>query len=86
MDKKVIKEKYNEYIKKNGRSPLYVEAQIQWKDDKNTAEVLFKLNDEYDEKDDEEVFFSCHGIEDFMSTLEDECGEDFIITDVFGFE
>lgn len=86
MDKKIIKEKYDEYIRKNGRSPLYVEAQIQWKDDKSLAEVLFKLNDEYDEKDDEEVFFSCHGIQDFMGMLEDERGEDFIVTYVFGFE
>lgn len=84
-----IMDKFNEFKKKFGREPTYVNAQIMWKDNKETAEMKFKLDDGYDPEDDDEVFFSCHGIESFIEMEKDksfEGGEDFIITQVFDFE
>ena len=91
MNTEKIKSMYDSFVAKYGYEPTYVSAQIMWKDDKTTEEVFFKLNDGYDEEDDEYVFFYCHGIEDFMEgakddSLERDGGEDFIITNVFSME
>lgn len=85
-----IQKMYDAFVKEHGCEPTYVDAEIMWKDDKTTQGVVFKLDDGYDEKDDEQVFFSCHGIEEFIESAKDESmeidgGEDFIIIDVVDF-
>lgn len=91
MNTSKIKPMYDSFVNKYGYAPTYVSAQIMWKDDEQTEEVFFKLDDGYDEEDDEYVFFSCHGIEDFIEiakddSLEKDGGEDFIVTNVFSME
>ena len=91
MNTSKIKSMYDSFVNKYGYEPTYVSAQIMWKDDEQTEEVFFKLDDGYDEEDDEYVFFSCHGIEDFIEmakddSLEKDGGEDFIVTNVFSME
>ena len=87
MNTSKIKSMYDSFVNKYGYEPTYVSAQIMWKDDEQTEEVFFKLNDGYDEY----VFFSCHSIEDFIEiakddSLEKDGGEDFIVTNVFSME
>ena len=87
-------DKYLNFVKENGKEPTYVSIQIMWKDDKQTMEVLCKLNNGYGDDDvvpDDEIFFTFCGIQSLIETeadksLEMDGGEDFIITKVYDFE
>ena len=61
----------------------FVSALIYFKDNEKEKEnVIIKLNDEVDFRNDDEIFFYCKGgIDEVKSLMEENNGEDFVIID-----
>lgn len=74
-----ILQKYNQFLQQHHKEPLYAEAEICWLDTGETSSsCIFKLSSDYDEKEDEQIFFYVDSLEDLQS-LTQPGGEDFII-------
>lgn len=69
-----------EFAGKNNQEPLYVEAEIRFKEDGAAETQLFKLSSDMDSTTDDAIFFYCDGIEDFMRLMDLDNGEDFAVT------
>lgn len=74
-----IKEKFEAFAKEYGYEPNYAEATIEWENDGNTCDVLVKLNNEYQEDEDDEIFFYFTSLDELIETTNKDNGEDFFV-------
>lgn len=85
MNAKEAKRMYEQYVRRNVVDPLYARCCIQWHDDFGCANVTIALFPyDVDVKDDDDIFFYCNGLEDFLRLFSEE-GEDFTIREVYKF-
>ena len=85
MTKNEAKRMYEAYVRRMVEYPLYARCCIQWHDDfgcNNVTIALFPYDVTFE--DDDEIFFYCNGIEDFLR-LFDEKNEDFSIREIYKF-
>ena len=76
---------YTQYCTENGHEPHFAECAIKWKDTQETVEVrIFLSSDVYDEIDDE-IFYYCDGLQDFISLVGPGM-EDFTLVQCFEFD
>lgn len=74
-----------EFCEENGHEPRYAYCEIEWLDDHETCEVVFKLSCDADKSEDDKIFFYCNSVRDLQSMTE-KGTEDFVITDIHSFE
>ena len=55
----------------------YAVCDIQWRDGTYSEDLIFKLNCEFIEEEDERIFFYAEDYESFLSLCQDEFREDF---------
>lgn len=86
MTAQEAKQKYEQYMNDPRNSePEFVRCCIQWHDDFGCANVTIALFPyDIDVKDDDDIFFYCNGLEDFLR-LFSETGEDFTIREIYKF-
>lgn len=82
--KKVIEEKFLQFVKIHGQEPNRVECQIVWKDNGANERVMIKLSSDFDNNTDDEVFYYCNSLE-ALKSLAEFGREDFIVTDCWEF-
>lgn len=75
----VVQDRLSSFVEEHHQQPLYAEADIRWKDTGEGYTYLFKLSGNIDERTDGEIFFNCNGMEEFMSLLQKDNGEDFTV-------
>nr|MBQ4455930.1 hypothetical protein [Clostridia bacterium] len=75
----VVQDRLSSFVEEHHQQPLYAEADIRWKDTGEEYTYLFKLSGDIDERTDGEIFFNCNGMEEFMSLLQKDNGEDFTV-------
>lgn len=80
-----MEDSFVEFCKEHGHEPRYAYCEIEWLDDHETCEVVFKLSCDTDESEDDKIFFYCNSVKDLMSMTE-EGSQDFIITEIYSFE
>lgn len=56
---------------------IYAICDIQWRDGACCEDLIFKLNCDYIEEEDERIFFYAEDYESFLSLCQDEFREDF---------
>lgn len=56
---------------------IYAICDIQWRDGTCCEDLIFKLNCDYIEEEDERIFFYAEDYESFLSLCQDEFREDF---------
>lgn len=78
-----IQKKFDAFVKKNGKEPHYADCQIVWKDTNDYYDVKIQLSGDTGEDDD--MFFYCNSLNGLKS-LATFGGEDFIVTEINGFE
>lgn len=72
----------NTYNNDNSRTPRnYADVLIKWKDSGEEETVTFKLSCDYDEKEDNDIFFYCNGAEELESMKQSNDGVEFIVLD-----
>lgn len=77
-----IREMFAEFSEKNnGLLPEYAHCTIEFLDDHSSTDVIIRLSQTVDEKDDDLVFFYCRGCNDIISLTEPGI-EDFIVKQV----
>jgi len=54
---------------------------IRWKDTGEEETVTFKLSCDYDEKEDEHIFFYCNGLDELEDMKKSSDGVEFIVLD-----
>lgn len=74
-----------EFCDKNGHEPHYAYCQIEWKDDHDTCDVVFKLSCDVDESEDDKIFYYCNSFRN-LQAMATESMEDFVITEIYSFE
>lgn len=74
-----IKEKFEAFAEEYGHEPNYAKATIEWEDDGNTCDVLVKLNNEYQEDEDDEIFYYFGSLDELIETTNKGNGEDFFV-------
>lgn len=80
-----INSMYTKYCTENGHEPHFADCAIKWKDTQETVEVrIFLSSGVYDEIDDE-IFYYCDGLHDFIALVGSGV-EDFIIVQCFYFD
>ena len=79
----MIRSLFDGFVSENGHQPKYADCAARYLDDSGSIDVIIKLLDDLDAKDDR-IFFYCGGINDFIN-LCDEGHEDFVVTDIHGF-
>lgn len=79
-----IKEKYNEFIEKNGHEPVYADCVVRFANNDVDNYLSFKLNCELDKADDL-IFYYCSGIEELISLTETSGDNEFVVTEVVDF-
>lgn len=84
MDIDNIKEQWDEHLYANGATPKFADCEIRYLDDKEPMKVIIKLDSTQDVQDNL-IFFYCDGLADLLSLCEEDNGEDFVITDFYGF-
>ena len=82
---KQILASYDEFCQENGHEPRYAYCEIEWTNDHQTCEVVFKLSCDADESEDDKIFFYCNSVQNLLSMTE-ESAEDFVITEIYSFE
>jgi len=80
-----MEELFTLFCNENGHEPRYANCKIAWKDDGNTLDVVFLLNPDVVEEEDDRIFFYCNSIND-LESLAEKSGEDFTITEIYSFE
>lgn len=83
--KNEIEQKFNEFVKKNGKESAYAVCEIVWKDTNNLENVKIQLSSDSNPDEDDDIFFYCDSLNDLKSLCEFG-GEDFIVTEIYGFE
>lgn len=78
-----IQQKFNAFVRENGKEPYQVDCHIVWKDTNDHYDVKIQLSDDTGKDDD--IFFYCSSLEGLKS-LTTFGGEDFIVTEIYGFE
>lgn len=83
----VAKRKYVQQYKKE---PLYADCHINFKNEDAGYDVTIKLvpsteEEQEGEGDDNKIFFYCNGVDEFVKLTQQDNGEDFVVTDFFGF-
>lgn len=75
-----IREKYDEFVAKNGFEPRYAEVSIVFNDDKNRSDgyIISLVTDEETERLDEWIFYYCDSVDDIESLTKNGC-EDFTV-------
>lgn len=81
--KKIIRNKLDQFVNRNGQQPHHARCRIVWKDTNDYHDVKIQLSADAGEEDD--MFFYCDSFDDLLS-LTDWGGEDFVMTECFGFE
>jgi hypothetical protein len=78
---------FNDYCHKNGgEEPDAVICSIRFYDDDEDLEVCIKLNCEYEDHEDDNFFFYCGHINDFLDLLSESSNcEDFYVREVYEF-
>ena len=76
---------YNEFCKEHGHEPRYAKCEIEWQDDHNTSDVVFKLSCDVTESEADQIFFYCNSVKDLQSMTEKGM-EDYVISKVYSFE
>lgn len=80
-----INSMYTKYCTENGYEPHFADCAIKWKDTQETVEVrIFLSSGVYDEIDDE-IFYYCDGLHDFIALVGSGV-EDFTIVQCFYFD
>ena len=89
MERSALQQKmeclFLEFCKEHGHEPHYARCEIEWKDDHESCEVVFKLSCDVVESEDDEIFYYCNSVRDLQAMTE-EGTEDFVITDIYSFE
>lgn len=78
-----IQQKFDAFIKDNGKEPHYADCHIVWKDTNDHYDVKFHLAGDTGKDDD--FFFYCNSLEGLKSLTTFGC-EDFIVTEIRRFE
>lgn len=78
-----IQQKFDLFVKDNGKEPHYANCRIVWKDTNDYYDVKIQLSGDTGEDDD--MFFYCHSLNGLKS-LATFGGEDFIVTEINSFE
>ena len=63
----------------------HANCEIEWQDDHDTCDVVFKLSCDVDESEDDKIFYYCNSVRDLQAMTE-KGTEDFVITDIHSFE
>lgn len=74
----IVNNAYSEFMSKHGHEPSYALCEIRYKDDLTTSEEIISFKG-YNEIDDNNVFFYCYDIEEFIELMSEDNSEDFII-------
>ena len=80
-----IENSFVEFCEEHGHEPRYANCEIEWQDDHDTCDVVFKLSCDVDESEDDKIFYYCNSVRDLQSMTEMST-EDFVITDIYSFE
>ncbi len=80
-----MEDSFVEFCKEYDHEPRYANCEIEWQDDHDTYEVVFKLSCDVDESEDDKIFFYCNSVRDLQSMTE-KGSEDFVIIDIHSFE
>ena len=80
-----IENSFVEFCKEHGHEPRYANCEIEWQDDHDTCDVVFKLSCDVVECEDDKIFYYCNSHNDLKSLAGDGM-EDFIITDIYSFD
>lgn len=76
-----IQQKYDTFVKENGKEPAYAVCDIVWKDNNDLESVKIQLSADSNPDEDDDFFFYCNGLNDLKS-LCDFGSEDFIVTEI----
>lgn len=82
--KSEVVRRYVEFTITNKHTPEAVGCKVRFGNDTCDVKISFIRYDE-GSKDDEEVFYYCEGLVDFLRLLKEENGEDFTIEEILGF-
>lgn len=83
--KQNIKSRFQEFVEENKREPEYANCRIVWKDTNQEEDVKIQLSADSNPDVDDDMFFYCDSLEDLKS-LTEFGGEDFIVTECYGFD
>lgn len=81
----IAKKRYAEFIKEYGKEPTYAKCDVSF-DDGSMMYVTIKLSCDYNEDEDDYVFFYCNGLNDFLSLYDEDSGQDFHISGIVSFD
>ena len=59
----------------------YALANVRFKESGWEEEMVIKLSLDHTPKEDREIFFYCHGIEELKNLMREDNGEDFVVLD-----
>lgn len=78
---------FNDYCHRHtGEEPDAVLCSIRFYDEDEDMEVCIKLNCEYEDHEDDNFFFYCGHVNDFLDLLSENSNcEDFYVREVYGF-
>ena len=80
-----IENSFVEFCEEHGHEPRYANCEIEWQDDHDTCDVVFKLSCDVVECEDDKIFYYCNSHRD-LKALAGEGMEDFTITDIYSFD
>ena len=80
-----IENSFVEFCEEHGHEPRYANCEIEWQDDHDTCDVVFKLSCDVVESEDDQIFYYCNSHRD-LKALAGEGMEDFTITDIYSFD
>ena len=78
--------RYKDCEKENGEKPLYAEVTVLFNGETEKEEMIIKLSNDIDERDDEKVFFNVDGLDGLRKLMSPNNGEDFKIVDQDGID
>ena len=78
--------RYMDCEKENGEKPLYAEVTVLFNGETEKEEMIIKLSNDIDERDDEKVFFNVDGLDGLRKLMSPNNGEDFKIVDQDGID
>ncbi len=78
--------RYKDCEKENGEKPLYAEVTVLFNGETEKEEMIIKLSNDIDERDDEKVFFNVDGLDGLRKLMSPDNGEDFKIVDQDGID
>lgn len=79
-----IDNSYNEYIQQNHTTPNVAIVNVKWNDGETSAPEMIAING-VDALDDD-ILFYCNSLQGLKELTSENCGEDFIVINLIGFD